>query len=436
MPIISLSIIRPKPSGSSNVSKFSFNVDLNTPFDDSNSISHDNAIRNFSYRSFGFPENLPSLFDSVGNLNVELNSESLILEIGFIDFLIPDQDNIRTGLELTIVYNISEKNTSNLRRDDLSSVFNFLIQEFPQEFNLPGSKVLYDDNLSNYLINTLGQIDIFVNNDQIVEVNLEKTTTEIEISLDDFTTVVEGNTGQRSLDFLLTLNISSDQTINIDYNTINDTAIAGSDYISTSGTLTFQPGETQKTISVAILGDTEVESEEQFFLNINNTQIIGKISNDDFDDNNNSLDTQLYRFSNNFIPGTYLFVTEGERESIKANYYDIFEEEGAAFKVANQHGDNLIQFNRFANLNVPGTYLYANEEESISIRSNFSHVFSEEGIAFYAYSGDAGIGTDYYRMSNTEVSGTYIFVNEFEKNQILANFPQLFVNEGIAFEVG
>ena len=40
--------------------------------------------------------------------------------------------------------------------------------------------------------------------------------------------------------------------------------------------------------------------------------------------------------------------------------------------------------NRFQNKDIPGTYLYAGEEESISIRANYPN-FVEEGIAFYVY---------------------------------------------------
>ncbi len=61
----------------------------------------------------------------------------------------------------------------------------------------------------------------------------------------------------------------------------------------------------------------------------------------------------------------------------------------------------IIRFNRFANLQVAGTYLFATEEESISIRQNFSDIFQEEGIAFYTYSPNAEIGTNYYRLANT-----------------------------------
>ncbi|MEI7687950.1 MAG: cellulose binding domain-containing protein, partial [Planctomycetota bacterium] len=45
-------------------------------------------------------------------------------------------------------------------------------------------------------------------------------------------------------------------------------AMAGSDYTATTGTITFAPGETSKTISVAVLADAIVEANETFRLAI------------------------------------------------------------------------------------------------------------------------------------------------------------------------
>ncbi len=147
------------------------------------------------------------------------------------------------------------------------------------------------------------------------------------------------------------------------------------------------------------------------------------------------LDTTFNRFSNRQVAGTYLFASEGESGGIRQNFSNVFAEDGGAFRVATIPGDSLIRFNRFANSNIPGTYLFATEGESASIRQNFGNIFREEGVAFYALGADANIGTDYYRLANTQVPGTYLFVAEAEKNSALAQFPGLFRNEGVAFEV-
>ena len=47
--------------------------------------------------------------------------------------------------------------------------------------------------------------------------------------------------------------------VSVDYASANGTAIAGSDYTATSGTLTFAAGETNQTLAVPILNDGLVE---------------------------------------------------------------------------------------------------------------------------------------------------------------------------------
>ena len=56
----------------------------------------------------------------------------------------------------------------------------------------------------------------------------------------------------------------SGKTVSVDYATSDGTAVSGSDYEAVSGSLTFVPGETEKTISVRVIDDMEVESEENF----------------------------------------------------------------------------------------------------------------------------------------------------------------------------
>ena len=56
----------------------------------------------------------------------------------------------------------------------------------------------------------------------------------------------------------------------VDYATTDGTATAGSDYTSASGTLTFAPGETTKTVSVAVLDDAHDEGAETGTLTLSN----------------------------------------------------------------------------------------------------------------------------------------------------------------------
>ena len=66
--------------------------------------------------------------------------------------------------------------------------------------------------------------------------------------------------------FTVTLSAVSTSTVTVNYATSNSSAPSGSDYTATSGTLTFAPGETSKTVTVPILDDALYENNETFTL--------------------------------------------------------------------------------------------------------------------------------------------------------------------------
>ena len=80
--------------------------------------------------------------------------------------------------------------------------------------------------------------------------------------------VIEGNTGPSNAVFNVNLSAPSGKTVVVFYNTANGTATAGSDYVATSGSVSFTPGQTGKTITVQVNGDTATEPNETFFVNL------------------------------------------------------------------------------------------------------------------------------------------------------------------------
>ncbi|HSE22390.1 MAG TPA: Calx-beta domain-containing protein [Pyrinomonadaceae bacterium] len=87
------------------------------------------------------------------------------------------------------------------------------------------------------------------------------------ISIDDVS-IGEGNSGTTDAIFTLTLSAPSDQTVTVDYSTADETATSPDDYALMSGTLAFNPGETTKTITVPVSGETLNEDDETFLLNL------------------------------------------------------------------------------------------------------------------------------------------------------------------------
>ena len=109
------------------------------------------------------------------------------------------------------------------------------------------------------------------------------------VSINDVT-ATEGNAGTKTFTFTVTQTPSSVSTVTVQYATADGTAkVSDSDYVATSGTLTFAPGEVSKPVNVTVNGDTKFEANETFFVNLGSAtnagiadgQGQGTITNDD-----------------------------------------------------------------------------------------------------------------------------------------------------------
>jgi hypothetical protein len=88
-------------------------------------------------------------------------------------------------------------------------------------------------------------------------------------------TITEGDGGTQAMQFQVVRQVflSPDQmqtSIKVDYATGNGTALAGADYVASSGTLTFAANETVKIVSIPIIGDLAFEPTETFTLQLSN----------------------------------------------------------------------------------------------------------------------------------------------------------------------
>jgi uncharacterized repeat protein (TIGR01451 family) len=74
----------------------------------------------------------------------------------------------------------------------------------------------------------------------------------------------EGNSGTSNATFTARLSFAAASIVRLRWQTQDGTAVAGSDYITANGEVTFQPGELAKTFTVVIIGDKVVEPDEFF----------------------------------------------------------------------------------------------------------------------------------------------------------------------------
>src|SRR5262249_33111621 len=103
------------------------------------------------------------------------------------------------------------------------------------------------------------------------------------------TSGAEGGALSGKLQFSVTLAAPTDVPVSVGYATTGGTAVAGSDYSSRSGTLSFAPGETAKVIAVPLIGDTTIEPDETLGVRLSNpvgvriarADAVGTVLNDD-----------------------------------------------------------------------------------------------------------------------------------------------------------
>lgn len=96
-----------------------------------------------------------------------------------------------------------------------------------------------------------------------------KTTGQVGISIADLQ-IKEGDGGTQSATLTVGLSGSSSKTITVAYASVAGSASGDDDFQPKGGTLTFKPGDTQKTIVIPINGDTQPEGDETFTVTLSN----------------------------------------------------------------------------------------------------------------------------------------------------------------------
>jgi hypothetical protein len=87
------------------------------------------------------------------------------------------------------------------------------------------------------------------------------------VTIDDVS-VVEGTGGTKTVQVTVTLSEPSSNPVSVSFDTLDGIAVAGSDYDVATGTLAFAAGETSKTITITIIGDSAFEGDETFLVRL------------------------------------------------------------------------------------------------------------------------------------------------------------------------
>lgn len=90
----------------------------------------------------------------------------------------------------------------------------------------------------------------------------------VTLSVSNPAPLAEGDFGTTNMPFVITRSGNTTADVLVSYNTVDGTALAGADYVATSGTLEFAPGVTTQTVNVPVIGNTIRQFDRQFSLQL------------------------------------------------------------------------------------------------------------------------------------------------------------------------
>ncbi|HKA05881.1 MAG TPA: Calx-beta domain-containing protein, partial [Gemmataceae bacterium] len=117
-----------------------------------------------------------------------------------------------------------------------------------------------------FVVNLTGPVNAGIADDQGVATILDD---EPRVSISDVAKAEGRSRKTTSFTFTVTLSAAYDQPVTMSFSTANGTATTSdNDYVAKTGTLTFAPGETTKTITIEVKGDSKKEADETFYLDL------------------------------------------------------------------------------------------------------------------------------------------------------------------------
>jgi hypothetical protein len=171
------------------------------------------------------------------------------------------------------------------------------VVSFTVGYNVAVARVLVqgdalDESNENFVLNLSSPVNaIIADNQGIASITDDDATPGLSIN---DVSISEGPAqgapaGTKAMTFTVSLSAPSSKNISVNYASANGVARSTSDYVATNGTLSFAPGQTSKTISIIINGDTQVEGNETVYVlltdavnaGVSRGRAMGTILNDD-----------------------------------------------------------------------------------------------------------------------------------------------------------
>jgi Ca2+-binding RTX toxin-like protein len=176
--------------------------------------------------------------------------------------------------DVVITLNSSNANEGTINKSSLT--FTTANWNIAQQVTVTGVDDAINDGDQNYsiILNPASSTDANYNGLDPRDVNLVNINNDLPLL--NITTspqvIVEGLSSPQSVVYTVSLTglVNNSQTVTVQYATSNGSAISGSDYTSTTGTLTFTGGVTSQNITIPIINNALNEPDETFTLTLSN----------------------------------------------------------------------------------------------------------------------------------------------------------------------
>jgi LmbE family N-acetylglucosaminyl deacetylase len=172
-----------------------------------------------------------------------------------------------SGRAVTVTY-VTANNTATAPQDYTalpSTVLTFPAGQTTQTITVSVAGDALDEANEQFFVNLSGAGGATIADNRGVGTITDDDPTPT-LTINDMT--VTETVGGTNAVFTVTLSAASGRAVTVNFATANGTALAGQDYTTTTGTLTFAAGVTTMTISVPILDDAAVEVNEGFVVNL------------------------------------------------------------------------------------------------------------------------------------------------------------------------
>jgi hypothetical protein len=144
----------------------------------------------------------------------------------------------------------------------------------------------------------------------------------------------------------------------------------------------------------------------------------------------------VYRFWSPSLQRHFYTISDSEKETLLTQFKQVWTYEGVVYHTFAADSDpDTKPVYRFWSNTLSSHFYTVSETEKDWLIQQYAHIWTLEGVAFYAYPpGAQPVGTlPVYRFWSPTTGDHFYTINEAERTNLLTNYSKVWTNEGIAW---